>query len=201
MTSRLPIVAIVGRPNVGKFDPVSTGWSVAGWRWSTIVRRHPAIVAKAMPSWSACHSGSSTPPASRMRIRKACRAGCARRWRQRSPVPMSRCFLVDARAGITPLDEELARWLRTAKLPVVVVANKAEAAPPKSGVLEAFALGLRRPGRAVGRTWRRHGRPVRRLAALYPPRRAGGGDRRDRRTRRAAQSWRSSAGRMPASRR
>src|SRR5690606_29963527 len=35
-------------------------------------------------------------------------------------------FVVDARAGITPLDEEIARWLREQSVPVVLVANKAE---------------------------------------------------------------------------
>src|SRR5438128_1062382 len=54
-------------------------------------------------------------------------------------------FLVDARAGITPLDEELARWLRTAKVPVVVAANKAEGRGGEAGAFEAFALGLGDP--------------------------------------------------------
>src|ERR1051325_10956268 len=35
-------------------------------------------------------------------------------------------FLIDARAGVTPLDEEIARWLRSTDRPVVLMANKAE---------------------------------------------------------------------------
>src|SRR3712207_4464444 len=35
-------------------------------------------------------------------------------------------FLIDARSGVTPLDEEIARWLRTSRAPVIVAANKAE---------------------------------------------------------------------------
>ena len=35
-------------------------------------------------------------------------------------------FLIDAREGLTPLDEEIGRWLRAEKTPVVVAANKAE---------------------------------------------------------------------------
>ena len=35
-------------------------------------------------------------------------------------------FVIDARAGITPLDEEIGRWLREPNVPVVLVANKAE---------------------------------------------------------------------------
>ena len=54
-------------------------------------------------------------------------------------------FVIDARAGLTPLDEEIARWLRGQKVPVVPVANKAEGRAGDSGVLEMFALGLGDP--------------------------------------------------------
>jgi GTPase len=35
-------------------------------------------------------------------------------------------FMIDSREGVTPLDSEIARWLRTGSAPVVVIANKAE---------------------------------------------------------------------------
>jgi len=35
-------------------------------------------------------------------------------------------FVIDSRAGVTPLDEEIARYLRSNKVPIVLVANKAE---------------------------------------------------------------------------
>ncbi|MFA7597047.1 MAG: ribosome biogenesis GTPase Der [Novosphingobium sp.] len=54
-------------------------------------------------------------------------------------------FVIDARAGITPLDEEIGRWLREQALPVIVVANKAEGRAGEPGVLEAYALGLGDP--------------------------------------------------------
>lgn len=54
-------------------------------------------------------------------------------------------FVVDARAGITPLDEEIARWLHASSMPVVLLANKAEGRAGEPGVLEAFALGLGEP--------------------------------------------------------
>jgi GTP-binding protein len=54
-------------------------------------------------------------------------------------------FVVDARAGLTPLDEEIGRYLREQSVPVVVVANKAEGAAGEGGVLEAYALGLGDP--------------------------------------------------------
>ena len=54
-------------------------------------------------------------------------------------------FVVDARAGLTPLDEEIARYLREQEVPVVVVANKAEGKSGESGAMEAYALGLGEP--------------------------------------------------------
>ncbi|MEL6531184.1 MAG: ribosome biogenesis GTPase Der [Pseudomonadota bacterium] len=54
-------------------------------------------------------------------------------------------FVVDARAGLTPLDEEIARYLREHDVPIVLVANKAEGAAGESGVLESYSLGLGDP--------------------------------------------------------
>ncbi|WP_086436623.1 ribosome biogenesis GTPase Der [Altererythrobacter xiamenensis] len=54
-------------------------------------------------------------------------------------------FVIDARAGLTPLDEEIARWLRSEEIPVVLVANKAEGKAGESGVLESYSLGLGDP--------------------------------------------------------
>jgi GTP-binding protein len=54
-------------------------------------------------------------------------------------------FMVDARAGLTPLDEEIGRWLRAETTPVVVVANKAEGNAGESGILDAYRLGLGEP--------------------------------------------------------
>lgn len=54
-------------------------------------------------------------------------------------------FMVDARAGVTPLDEEVARWLRSSGTPIVVMANKAEGRAAEPGIHEAMALGLGDP--------------------------------------------------------
>ena len=54
-------------------------------------------------------------------------------------------FVIDARAGVTPLDEEIARWLRQASVPVVLVANKAEGRAGDHGLYESFALGFGDP--------------------------------------------------------
>src|ERR687883_1798648 len=54
-------------------------------------------------------------------------------------------FLIDAREGLTPLDEEIGRWLRVETTPVIVVANKVEGRSAEAGILEAFNRGLGEP--------------------------------------------------------
>jgi GTP-binding protein len=54
-------------------------------------------------------------------------------------------FVIDARAGLTPLDEEIARYLRQSTVPVVLLANKAEGKAGDSGIYEAFSLGFDEP--------------------------------------------------------
>lgn len=54
-------------------------------------------------------------------------------------------FLIDARAGLTPLDEHIARWLRESATPVVLVGNKAESTAAQDGLMEAYALGFDEP--------------------------------------------------------
>jgi GTP-binding protein len=54
-------------------------------------------------------------------------------------------FLFDSRAGVTPLDEEIALWLRNSDTPVILMGNKAEGKAGENGLLEAYSLGLGDP--------------------------------------------------------
>lgn len=54
-------------------------------------------------------------------------------------------FVYDARTGLTPLDEEIARWLRGQGVPVVPVANKAEGRAGDAGIFEGYGLGFGEP--------------------------------------------------------
>jgi GTP-binding protein len=54
-------------------------------------------------------------------------------------------FLIDARAGVTPLDRHFAALLRAFGKPMVLVANKAEGAAAEAGLLESFDLGFGDP--------------------------------------------------------
>jgi GTP-binding protein len=54
-------------------------------------------------------------------------------------------FMIDARAGVTPLDRHFAAFLRRTGKPVVLVANKCEGAKRIAGLMEAYELGLGDP--------------------------------------------------------
>lgn len=54
-------------------------------------------------------------------------------------------FVVDAKMGLTPVDQALAEMLRRKGKPVVLVANKAEARGSDGGFYDSFTLGLGEP--------------------------------------------------------
>src|SRR5215470_4981401 len=54
-------------------------------------------------------------------------------------------FVVDARAGTTPVDEAFANLVRRSGKPAILVANKSEGRAGAAGALEAYALGLGDP--------------------------------------------------------
>ncbi len=66
--------------------------------------------------------------------------------RQQSEMAFEECdiafFLIDARAGLTPLDNHFADWLRKRRKPVYVIANKHEGKDQDAGLYEAYGLGL-----------------------------------------------------------
>ena len=51
-------------------------------------------------------------------------------------------FMIDARAGVTPLDERFAQVLRRASKDVHLIANKAEGKAADPGLMEAYSLGF-----------------------------------------------------------
>ncbi|OWK27930.1 ribosome biogenesis GTPase Der [Sphingomonas dokdonensis] len=141
---RLPSVAIVGRPNVGK----STLFNRLVGKKLALVDDRPGVTRDRREGDASLlgldfrivdtagyedHDAQSLP--GRMRLQtEAAVAG--------ADVAL---FMVDARAGIVPLDEEIARWLRGSTTPIVLVANKAEGRAGEQGILEALALGFGDP--------------------------------------------------------
>ena len=54
-------------------------------------------------------------------------------------------FLIDARAGVVPVDETFAELARVSAKPVILVANKCEGRAGESGFYESYRLGLGEP--------------------------------------------------------
>ncbi|MCR9255132.1 MAG: ribosome biogenesis GTPase Der [Alphaproteobacteria bacterium] len=54
-------------------------------------------------------------------------------------------FMVDARAGVTPLDEVFADVLRKRSTPVILMANKCEGRAGQAGLAESYGLGIGDP--------------------------------------------------------
>ena len=141
---RLPVVAIVGRPNVGKSA-----------LFNRLLARRVAIV-------------EALPGLTRDRLEDTCRwadreftlvdtgglvpgsaeplAAQVRRQAERAIAEADVILLVvDCLAGLTPQDEEVADLLRRASKPVLLVANKADGPMQRSQAYEFHALGLGAP--------------------------------------------------------
>ncbi|MHA1598555.1 MAG: ribosome biogenesis GTPase Der [Alphaproteobacteria bacterium] len=54
-------------------------------------------------------------------------------------------MLIDARAGVTPLDAHFARWIRQKNVPVILLANKCEGRAGAAGLADAYGLGIGDP--------------------------------------------------------
>ena len=92
--------------------------------------------------------------------------GRMRRLTERAVAEADAClFVIDARAGVTPVDETFAEILRKGGRPVLLAANKAEGRAGESGLIEAFSLGLGEPLRLSAE----HGEGMGELAAALSP--------------------------------
>ncbi|MEA2998313.1 MAG: GTPase [Sphingomonadales bacterium] len=142
--AKLPIVAIVGRPNVGK----STLFNRLVGKKLALVDDRPGVT-RDRREGEASLLGLDFRVIDTAGYEDEDPETLPGRMRAQTSAAVEEAdaalFLIDARAGITPLDEEIARWLRTATIPVVLLANKAEGRAGESGVMEAFALGLGEP--------------------------------------------------------
>jgi GTP-binding protein len=121
----LPVVAIIGRPNVGKstlFNRlVGSRRSIVG-NLSGITRdRIYGDVEWQNQAFSIVDTGGIVPDDDAV-----IPANILKQARTAIDEASLLLFVVDARAGISPLDEELAAMLRTLGKPVLVVANKTD---------------------------------------------------------------------------
>ncbi len=144
MSQRLPVIAIVGRPNVGK----STFFNrVIGARVA-IVDDRPGVTRDrnfAATDWAGHHffivdtggviEGSHEP------LDRAIRHQAFAAVEEADLI----LFLVDGKEGVHPLDEALSEILRKTAKPVLLVANKMDNLPHDQGHLDFWSLGIGEP--------------------------------------------------------
>jgi GTP-binding protein len=137
-------VAIVGRPNVGK----STLFNRLVGRRMALVDDTPGLT-RDWRSGEGQLGDLSFNVIDTAGLEEAAPKSLESRMRQQTERAVSRAdavlFLVDARAGLTALDEHFARWLRKLGPKVILVANKCESRAALSGLGEAHRLGFGEP--------------------------------------------------------
>ena len=140
----MPVVAIIGRPNVGK----STLFNRLVGKRLALVDDQPGVT-RDRREGEANLLGLEFVIIDTAGYEDEDAATLPGRMRQQTESAVAvadvALFMIDSRAGLTPLDEEIARWLRTSDTPIIVVANKAEGKAGETGVIEAMALGLGDP--------------------------------------------------------
>lgn len=140
----LPIVAILGRPNVGK----STLFNRLARRRIAIVDDRPGVT-RDRREVEAEIGGRDVRLMDTAGLEEAPVESIAGRMRVSSETALGMAdlvlFVVDARSGITATDRAFANQLRRTAVPVLVIANKAEGRDGGTGALEAYELGLGDP--------------------------------------------------------
>ena len=140
----LPTVAIIGRPNVGK----STLFNRLVGKRLALVDDRPGVT-RDRREGDAKLLGLEFRVIDTAGFEDEDPHSLPGRMRQQTEAAVREAdaalFMIDAREGVTPLDEEIGRWLRAESTPVIVVANKAEGQAGESGALDAYRLGLGEP--------------------------------------------------------
>src|SRR6188508_2054474 len=134
-----PLVAIVGRPNVGK----STLFNRLVGRKLALVDDQPGVTRDLREG--AGRLGplrfTAIDTAGLEEATDASLPGRMRALTERAIDAADVClFMIDARAGVTPVERTLTELLRKRAARVILVANKAEGRAAEAGLIEAWEL-------------------------------------------------------------
>ena len=139
-----PLVAVVGRPNVGK----STFFNKIARRRISIVEDTPGVTRDRIYAdcewlnhkFTLIDTGGIEPHTDDILLRQM---------RRQAEVAIDTCdvilFFTDGRTGMTADDEDVATMLRKSGKPVVLVVNKVDSASMNDAVYEFYNLGLGDP--------------------------------------------------------
>ncbi len=139
-----PIVAVVGRPNVGK----STFFNKIAGKRISIVEDKPGVTRDriyADVEWlnnkfTLIDTGGIEPDSKDIIISQM---------RRQAEVAIDTAqvilFMVDAREGITTADEEIANMLRRAKKPIILIVNKVDSNKLPDNYYDFYTLGIGEP--------------------------------------------------------
>ena len=140
----MAVVAIVGRPNVGK----STLFNRLVGQKLALVDDRPGVT-RDRREGEARLGDLSFRIIDTAGLEEAEAGSLSERMRRQTEAAIEEAdavlFLIDARAGVIPDDRTFAELVRRADRPVVLVANKAEGKGGLSGAYDAFSLGLGDP--------------------------------------------------------
>ncbi|MDX6278857.1 MAG: GTPase [Nocardioidaceae bacterium] len=143
MAEAVPVLAVIGRPNVGKSTLVNR---IIGRR-EAVVEDVPGVTRDRVyydavwngRAFTVVDTGGWDPDARGLAERIAAQAEIA------IQVADAVLFVVDATVGITDVDEKVVRILRAAKKPVVLAANKVDDQRTEAEAAGLWNLGLGEP--------------------------------------------------------
>jgi len=143
-TERLPKVAIVGRPNVGK----STLFNRLAGKRLAIVNDTPGVTRDIRDTTGRLR-GRKLHLMDTAGFENAKGDSLEARMRAQTEGAVRDCdiclFVYDARAGVTSLDRIFAQFVRKSGKPLILVANKCESSAADTGVTEGYSLGMGDP--------------------------------------------------------
>ena len=136
-----PVIALVGRPNVGKstlFNRLTKSRDAIVADYAGLTRdRHYGNGKQGKQEYIVIDTGGFEPDASTGIFKEM-----AKQTRQAVAEADVVIFLVDARAGVSAQDHDIAKYLRRIGKPCLLVANKAEGMLEGVQLVEFFELGL-----------------------------------------------------------